>query len=136
MSAHDMCIVLKEACLQKVSTLMVCCMMIHCCAPLGMAVPVKRGPRRGWILVGAVGHVARQGVVATSMGIGAITFVTGRRPGVLLRVTQRCRHSMVRKARLAVGLRVSMTVGASVILGIVIMGESSITLCSTSCASR
>jgi hypothetical protein len=68
------------------------------------------------------------------MGIGVITFGTGRIPGVLLCVTQRCSHGMVRNVRLAVGLRVSMTGGASVIRGIVIMGESSITLCSASCA--
>jgi hypothetical protein len=66
------------------------------------------------------------------MGIGVITFGTGRILGVLLRVTWRCSRGMVCNVRLAVGLHVSMMGGASVIRGIVIMGESSITLCSAS----
>jgi hypothetical protein len=101
-----------------------------------MAVRVERGPQRSWTLVGAVGCVAHQGVVAMSVGIGVITFGSGRRPGVLLHVTRQCRRGVVRKAHLAMGLCVSMTGGASVILGIVIMGELYITLCSVSRASR
>ncbi len=50
-----------------------------------------------------------------SLGVGVITFGTGRIPGVLLRVTRRCSRGMVRNVRLAVGLRISMTGGASVI---------------------
>ncbi len=90
-----------------------------------------RALRRGWILVGAIGR-ARQGVVAVSVGVGVITFGTSRIPGVLLRVTWWCSCGEVRNVRLAVGLHVSMTGGASVIQGIVIMGASSITLCSAS----
>ena len=88
---------------------------------------------QGWILVCAIGRI-RQGVVALSVGIGVITFGTGRILGVLLHVTRRCSHGVVCNVRLAVGLRISMTGGSSVIQGIVIMGESSITLCSASCA--
>jgi hypothetical protein len=69
------------------------------------------------------------------MGVGVITFGDGRIPGVLLRVTWRCSRGVVRYVRLAVGLCVSMMGGASVIQGIVIMGESSVTLCSASRAS-
>jgi hypothetical protein len=92
-----------------------------------------RASRRGWILVGAIGRT-QQGTVAVSMGIGVITFGTGRIPGGLLHVTWLCSRGVVCNVRLAVGLRVSMTGGASVIRGIVMMGESSITLCSASCA--
>jgi hypothetical protein len=77
----------------------------------------------------------RRGAVAVSVGIGVITFGTGRIPGELLHVTRQCSHGVVRNVRLAVGLHVSMTGGASVIRGIVIMGESSITLCSASRAT-
>ncbi len=90
-----------------------------------------RASRQGWILVGVIGHT-RRGLVAVSVGIGVITFGTGRIPGVLLRVTWLCSRGVVRNVRLAVGLRVSMMGGASAIRGIVIMGESSITLCSAS----
>ena len=70
--------------------------------------------------------------MALSIGLGVITFGTVRIPGVLLHITRRCSRGVVRNVRLAVGLRVSMTGGASVICRIVIMGESSITLCSAS----
>ncbi len=89
----------------------------------------------GWILTGVIGHAWR-GAVAVSMGVGVSTFGTGRIPGVLLHVTRQCSHGMVCNVHLAVGLCVSMTGGASVIQGIVIMGESSITLCSASRALR
>jgi hypothetical protein len=93
-----------------------------------------RALRQGWILVDAIGCIQR-GVVAVGMGVGVITFGTGRIPGVSLRVTWWCSRGMVCNVRLAVGLHVSMTGGASVIQGIGIMGESSITLCSASRAS-
>jgi hypothetical protein len=131
MSARGVCIVLKEACSRRVSRLMVCCVTMRCCAPPGIAVCTARALQRGWILVGAISRV-QQGVVAVGVGIGVITFGTGRIPGVLLCVTQRCNHGMVCNVRLAVGLCVSMTGGASVIQGIGILGESSITLCSAS----
>ncbi len=83
-------------------------------APPGIAVCAARALWRGWILVGAIGHV-RRGVVAVGVGVGVITFGNGRIPGVLLRVTRRCSHGMVRNVHLAVRLRVSMTGGASVI---------------------
>ena len=92
-----------------------------------------RDLRRGWLLVGVIGR-ARRGAVAVSVGIGVITFGAGRIPGVLLRVTWQCSCGVVRNVRLAVGLCVSMMGGASVIQGIVIMGELSVTLCSASCA--
>ena len=94
-----------------------------------------RDSQLGWILVGAIGHT-RQGAVAVSVGVGVITFGTGRIPSVLLHVTRQCSHGVVCNVRLVVGLRVSMTGGASVIRGIVLMGKSSITLCSASRALR
>jgi hypothetical protein len=134
MSAWGVCIVLKEACSGRVSTLMACRVTMRCCASPEIAVCAARASQQGWILVGAIGRVWR-GVVAVGVGVGVIKFGTGRIPGVLLRVTRRCSHGMVRNVCLAVGLRVSMMGGASVIQGIGIMGESSITLCSASCAS-
>jgi hypothetical protein len=134
MSARGVCFVLKEACLQRVSRLMACRVTMHCCAPPRIVVCAMRASRQGWILIGAIGCV-QQGVVAVGVGVGVITFGTGRIPGVLLRVTWRYSCGMVHNVHLAVGLRVSMTGGTSVIQGIGIMGESSITLCSVSRAS-
>jgi hypothetical protein len=113
---------------------MACRMTMHCCAPPRIAVCTARASGQGWILVGAIGCVWR-GVVAVGMGVGVITFGTGRIPGVLLSVTQCCSRGVVCNVCLAVGLRISMTGGASVIQGIGKMGESSITLCSASRAS-
>jgi hypothetical protein len=104
---------------------------MRCCAPPGIAVCAARASWRGWILVGAIGCVW-QGVVAVGVGVGVITFGTGRIPGVLLCVTQRCSRGVIRNVHLGGGLHVSMTGGASVIQEIGIMGESSITLCSAS----
>jgi hypothetical protein len=70
--------------------------------------------RWGWILVDAIGRT-RQGAVAVSMGVGVITFGTGRILGVLLHVTRVCSRGMVCNVGLVVGLCVSMTGGASVI---------------------
>ncbi len=114
MSVRGVCIVLKEACLQRVSRLIACCVMMRCCAPPGIAVCAMRASRRGWILVGAIGHVWRE-LVAVGMGVGVITFGTGRIPGVLLHVTRRCSCGVVRNVCLAVGLHVSMTGRTSVI---------------------
>ncbi len=52
-----------------------------------------------------------------------------------VRVTRRCRRGVARKSRLAVGFLVSRMGGASVICGNVMMGEASITLCSSSRAA-
>ncbi len=51
---------------------------------------------------------------------------------MLLRVTRQCSYGVVCNVCFAVGLCVSKMGGVSVIQGIVIMGESSITLCSSS----
>jgi hypothetical protein len=133
MSARVVCIVLKEACSWRVSRLMACRVTMRCCALPGIAVCAACASQQGWILVGAIGCVQR-GVVAVGVGVGVITFGAGRIPGVLLRVTWRCSRGMVHNVHLAVRLHVSMMGGASVIRGIGIMGESSITLCSASCA--
>ena len=53
-------------------------------------------------------------------------------PGVLLRVVGLCSLLVVFNTRFAVGFRVSMIGGASVMRGTVIMGVSSITPCSAS----
>ncbi len=87
---------------------------MRCYAPPGTAVCATRALRRGWILVGAIGRI-RQGVVAVGVGVGVITFGTGRIPGVLLCVTRQCSRGVVRNVCLVVGLRVSMMGGASVI---------------------
>ncbi len=87
---------------------------MRCCALPGIAERAARALRRGWFLVGVIGCIWR-GVVVVSMGVGVITFGTGRLPGVMLRVTRRCSHGMVCNVCLAVGLRISMTGGASVI---------------------
>ncbi len=93
---------------------MVCPVMMRCCAPLGIAELAARASRQGWILIGAISR-AQQGAVAVSVGVGVITFSTGRRLGVLLRVTRRCSRGVVRNVCLAVGLHISMMGEASVI---------------------
>jgi hypothetical protein len=97
-----------------VSRLMACRVTMHCCAPLGIAEQATCDSRRGWILVGAIER-ARHGAVAVSVGVGVITFGTGRIPGVLLRVTRQCSCDVVCNVCLVVGLCVSMMGGASVI---------------------
>jgi hypothetical protein len=69
----------------------------------------------------------------TTLGIG--TYGAGATgdatmPWVLYHVTQRCTWGVSFKFLFAVGLQASMMPGASVILGTVMIGESSITLCS------
>jgi hypothetical protein len=102
---------------------MACRVTICCCAPLGMVVQVECGPRRGRKLVGSFNLLSHQGVLAAIVGIGVITVGTGRRLGMLLRMTRRCSRGVVRNVSFAVGLRISKMGGASVIQGIVIMGE-------------
>ena len=57
---------------------------------------------------------------------------TGNIPGVLLRVTRRCKRGVVFRVRFAVGLSVFIIPGASVMRrrGTVMMGDSFTTLCS------
>ena len=109
---------------------------IRCCAPLGMAVRVARGPRRGCTLVGSSSRCRPRAVCPGITGIGSIKIGDGLIPGVLLRVVRRWSRGVARKSRLAVGLRVSAMGWASVSRGIVMMGDSSITLCSSSRAAR
>ena len=103
--------------------------------------------RTGWILVGAVprwrvgagcalngierlnGPSGRRGPLrpasvgcAFTDGTGCITTGSGTMPGVLLRVVRLCSLLVVFNTRFAVGFRVSMIGGASVMRGIVRIG--------------
>ena len=68
-------------------------------------------------------------------GMGSMIVACGLTPGKLLRVTRRWRRGVVCKLLLAVGFLVRIIGGASVMRGTVSMGDSSITLCSSSRAS-
>ncbi len=129
MRARGVCIVLKDASSCKVSKLIACPVTIRCWAPLGMALCVVLGPRRGWMRVGVGGRWRCRGVVTGMIGIGSILLAALYTPGVLLHVTRRCRRGVERKLRLAVGFLVSRMGGAFVIRGNVMMGAVSITLC-------
>jgi hypothetical protein len=89
--------------LLAVSKLSACFVTIRCCAPLG---------------------IGTYGARATG---------DAKMPRVLLCVTLRWTHGVPFNFRFAVRLRASMMPRASVILGIVMIGESSITLCSAAC---
>jgi hypothetical protein len=65
---------------------MACCVMIRCCAPVGTAVGVTRGPRWGWTREGAAKRLLRWGALTLIGVIGLITLVAGSIPGVLLHV--------------------------------------------------
>jgi hypothetical protein len=72
------------------------------------------------------------------LGIG--TYVAGTMgdatmPGVLLRVTRWWTRGVSFNFRFAVGLQASMMPGTFVILGMVIIGELSITLCCATCST-
>ena len=85
--------------------------------------------------VGVADRWRCRGVCTGMIGIGSIVLASLDTPGMLLRVTRRCRRGVARKSRLAVGFLVSRMGGASVIRGNVMMGEASITLCSSSRAA-
>ena len=65
----------------------------------------------------------------------SILAIAGTAPGVLLRVCLRWVRGVFLRWRFAVGFRDCMIGGASVILGIVVIGVLSITLCCCSCSA-
>ncbi len=65
------------------------------------------------------------------MGIGCTLLMAGNFPGVLFRVTLAWILGVDFSARLEVGFRACIIGGALVIRGTVMMGDSSITLCSS-----
>ena len=69
---------------------------------------------------------------ASVLGIGCTLLIAGNFPGVLFQVTLVWILGVNFSARLEVGLRACIIGGASVIRGTVMMGVSSITLCSSS----
>jgi hypothetical protein len=112
-----------------VSMLRARCVMICCCAPVGMAVHVACGPQWGWTCNGAANRFLRWGAL-TSIGVkGLITLVARSVPSVLLHVTCQCSLGVDFSMRFAIGFRVSIAGGALVSQDTVIMGELLITLC-------
>ncbi len=130
MYARWVYIVLNEACSHIVRTVMACCMMRHCCMPLGRAVPIALGPCSGWTCVGYPGLIGAIGVM------GSITQGARMTPGVFLHVNHRCSQGVVFNTHLAIEFINFMMGLASVMQGIVIMGILSITLCSALRASH
>ena len=122
-------IVLNEVYALRVSILMAWRITIRCWVSVGMAMHVKQGPWLGCI---RVGFMVQAWQAVGSVLVGTI-FGTGRMPGVLLHITQQCSHGVFFKTCFAVRLHVSMTSGASVRRGRVMMGEASTDLCSASC---
>ena len=68
-------------------------------------------------------------------GIGSMVVAGRVTPGKLLRLTGQWKRGVLRKLYLAVGFFVSLIGGASVRHGDVMMGDLSITLCSSSRAA-
>jgi hypothetical protein len=70
-------------------------------------------------------------LVASVLGIGCTLLMAGNFPGVLFRVTLAWILGVDFSASLEVGLRACIIGGALVMRGTVMMGDSSITLCSS-----
>ena len=68
---------------------------------------------------------------ASTLGIGCTLLMAGSFPGVLFRVLRAWILGVDFSARLEVGFRACIIGGASVMRGTVMMGDSSITLCSS-----
>ena len=116
-------------CSRVVSALMACLEII-----LFVALHVKRSP--GGLVIDAVSIGSVVSCWYTTCWItGTILVIIGTAPGVLFRVCRRCVRGVFFKRRFAVGFRDCIMGGASVILGIVMIGESSITLCFRSCSA-
>jgi hypothetical protein len=116
-----------------VSTLIACCVTSLCQAPLGMAVYNCGG------FAGIVFHFDLRGGLSlmnltfeNNGKTGSINVGTGTIPGVLFLVTCLWSLAVFFNALFAVGFRDYMIFSASVICGIVTMGVSLITLCSSS----
>ena len=92
---------------------------------------VKR-PLGGCVLVGTVGTRGVRRDESPCWGSGSMTFGHVVMPGVLLRVTRRCRRGVLANVRFAVGFRDCIIGGALDILVMGIMGYVSIPLCSSS----
>ena len=101
-------------------------------APRGTGVVVVRLPLGGCVLVGTAGMWGFRRDESPGWGSGSITVGHGFMPGVLLRVTRRCRRGVLANVRFAVGFRDCIIGGASDIHVMGIMGYVSITLCSSS----
>lgn len=84
--------------------------------------------RRCRVREGMTRLLRRGGTIGSDRGRSS----SGTMPGVLFRVVRRCSLGVFFSALFAVGFRASIVEGAFVILGIVKMGVSSITLCSSS----
>ncbi len=122
--------VLNEAYLQNVRTFMAYCVTMCCCVSLGRAVHVAFAPRLGCVPVGCLE------LSDTIRGMGSIMCWAGITPGVLFQVTRQWSWGVIFNTHLTVGFCDFMIGLALVMQGIVMMGVSSITLCSSSCASR
>jgi hypothetical protein len=117
-----------------VSMLMACCVTICCCAPVGMAIRVARGPQWGWMCDGVAIRLLCWGAL-TLIGVkGLITLVAGSTPGMLLCVICQGSLRVDLCMHFAVGFRVSIMGGALVSPGTVSKGELSITLCCALCS--
>ena len=116
-------------CSRVVSALMACLEII-----LFFALHVKFTP--GGLVIDAVSIGSIGSCEYTTCWItGAILVIIGTAPGVLFRVRRLCVRGVFLRWRFAVGFRDCIMGGASVILGIVMIGESSITLCCRSCSA-
>ena len=107
-----------------------CCVTSRCRALVGSECLVVGG-------VGFLAHFLVEmrlvgiSLVASVLGIGCTLLMAGNFPGVLFRVTLAWILGVDFSARLEVGLRACIIGGALVMRGTVMMGDSSITLCSS-----
>ncbi len=130
MSACGVKIVLNEACLQMVRTFMAFCVTMHCHVSLGRAVRIIFAPRPGCV------HVCYLGLSGAIGGMDSIMCGAGITPGVLFQVTHQWSWGVIFNTHLAVGFCDFMMGLALAMHGIVMMGVSSITLCSISRVSH
>ncbi len=133
---------------------MVCCVTMHCCATLGTLVTVAFVVScDGWTRIGCAPQLRTRGVggamngqnwlngkvfilaillasLTCQGGIGMTNVGSGTMSGVLFLVTRWCSRFVTRNTHLAVGL-FKVSIGGNLVMrGIVIIGASSITLCS------
>ncbi len=108
---------------------MACCVTICCRASLGRAVRLAFTPCLGCV------HVGYLGLNGATRGIGSIMCGADITPGVLFQMTRWWSLGVIFNTCFVVGFRDFMMGLALVSCGIVMMGVSSITLCSSSRAS-
>ena len=123
-------VVLISTCSWLVRAFIACCVTILCLALVGRACIVVYGVGFPAPVFGDTSLVGSLLGVSV-LGIGCTLLIAGNFPGVLFQVARVWILGVAFSARLEVGLRACMIGGASVMWGMVMMSESSITLCSS-----